>query len=86
MIKVLTCKPVKALKLALTFSNGDSGVFDASSYLAGKHVSLLEPLQKSEYFQRCFIDAGALCWPNGWDLSAQRVSEPTTVLEPHGVA
>ena len=86
MIKVLTCKPVKALKLASTFSNGDSGVFDASSYLAEKHGSLLEPVHKSEYFQRCFIDAGALCWPNGWDLSAQRVSEPTTVLEPHGVA
>ena len=86
MIKVLTCKPVKALKLALTFSNGDSGVFDASSYLAEKHGSLLEPLHKSEYFQRCFIDAAALCWPNGWDLSAQRILEPTTVLEPHEVA
>ena len=86
MIKVLTCKPVKALKLASTFSNGDSGVFDASSYLAEKHGSLLEPVHKSEYFQRCFINAGALCWPNGLDLSVQRVLEPTTVLEPHGVA
>ena len=85
MIKVLTCKPIDAFKLVLTFSNGDSGVFDAASYLAEKQGSLLKPLQESEYFQRCFIDAGALCWPNGLELSAQRVLELTTVLEPHGV-
>ena len=83
MIKVLTCKPLDAFKLALTFSNGDSGVFDAAAYLSVKHGSLLEPLKKAEYFQSCFIDAGALCWPNGLELSAQRMLELTTVFEPH---
>ena len=83
MIKVLTCKSVDAFKLALTFSNGDRGVFDGAAYLAEKHGSLLEPLKKAEYFQRCFIDAGALCWPNGLELSAQRMLELTTVFEPH---
>lgn len=83
MIKVLTCKPIETFKLALTFSNGENGVFDATAYLTEKHGSLLEPLKKAEYFQRCFIDAGALCWPNGLELSAQRVLELTTVFEPH---
>ena len=83
MIKVLTCKPLEAFKLSLTFSNGESGVFDAVAYLSEKQGPLLEPLKKAEYFQSCFIDAGALCWPNGLELSAQRVLELTTVFEPH---
>ena len=83
MIKVLTCTHVEHFKLALTFSNGESGVFDATSYLSEKQGSLLEPLRTDSYFQRCFIDAGALCWPNGLELSAQRVLELTTVFETH---
>lgn len=83
MIKVLTCQVVDAFKLALTFSNGESGVFDATPYLAEKQGRLLEPLRTAAYFQSCFIDAGALCWPNGLELSAQRVLELTTVFEPH---
>ena len=83
MIKVLTCTPAEHFKLALTFSNGESGVFDAASYLAEKNGSLLEPLRGDTYFQRCFIDAGALCWPNGLELSAQRVLELTTVPATH---
>jgi hypothetical protein len=83
VIKVLTCKPVADFKLALTFSNGERGVLDASIYLSEKQGSLLEPLKTISYFQSCFIDAGALCWPNGLELSAQRVLELTTVFEPH---
>jgi Protein of unknown function (DUF2442) len=83
VIKVLTCTPVADFKLALTFSNGENGVFDAATYLSEKQGSLLEPLKTISYFQRCFIDAGALCWPNGLELSAQRVLELTTVFEPH---
>ena len=83
MIKVLTCKTAEPFKLALTFSNGERGVFNATAYLLEKHGPLLEPLKKAEYFQSCFIDAGALCWPNGLELSAQRVLELTTVFEPH---
>ena len=83
VIKVLTCKPVADFKLALTFSNGESGVLDASIYLSKKQGSLLEPLKTSSYFQSCFVDAGALCWPNGLELSAQRVLELTTVFESH---
>ena len=83
MIKVLTCKPLVAFKLALTFSSGETGVFDATAYLSEKQGPLLEPLKSAAYFQNCFIDAGALCWPNGLELSAQRVLELTTVFEVH---
>ncbi|MGL1833463.1 hypothetical protein ACKVEX_07640 [Rhodocyclaceae bacterium SMB388] len=36
---------------------------------------MLETLRDPVYFRRAFIDAGALCWPNGLELSAARVHE-----------
>ncbi|MGD9583290.1 MAG: hypothetical protein AB7V26_06425 [Lysobacterales bacterium] len=29
------------------------------------------PLGDPDFFARCFIEAGALAWPNGFDLSAE---------------
>jgi len=29
------------------------------------------PLRDPQFFARCFIEAGALAWPNGFDLSAE---------------
>ena len=83
MIKVLTCQSIAAFTLELKFSNGESGVFDAKNYLAEKRGSLLEALRDASFFQRCFIDAGALCWPNGLELSGQRVFELSKLLETH---
>ena len=83
VIKVLTCKSTADFSLSLKFSNGDSGVFDYKAYLAEKQGVLLEPLKDAAYFQRCFVDAGALCWPNGLELSGQRVFELSTLLQTH---
>ena len=83
MIKVLTCKPTADFSVSLKFSNGKVGVFDAKAYLAEKRGVLLEPLKDAVYFQRCFVDAGALCWPNGLELSGQRVLELSKVLAAH---
>ena len=83
VIKVLTSKSTAPFTLELTFSNSETGVFDATSYLAEKSGSLLTPLKTAAYFERCFVDAGALCWPNGLELSGQRVLELSTVLETH---
>ena len=83
MIKALTCKPTADFSLSLKFSNGEIGVFDAKAYLAERRGVLLEPLKDAVYFQRCFVDAGALCWPNGLELSGQRVFELSTVLQTH---
>ena len=83
ILKVLTSKPIAPFTMELTFSNGEAGVFDATSYLTEKSGSLLTPLKTAAYFERCFVDAGALCWPNGLELSGQRVFELSTVLETH---
>ena len=83
MIKILTCQAIAAFTLELKFSNGESGVFDAKNYLAEKRGSLLDALRDASFFQRCFIDAGALCWPNGLELSGQRVFELSRILAAH---
>jgi hypothetical protein len=83
VIKVLTRKPTADFCLSLKFSNGENGVFDARAYLEETRGALLEPLKDATYFPRCFVDAGALCWPTGLELSGQRVFELSTLLQTH---
>lgn len=75
MIKVLHQKSVGHFQLELSFSDGSHSVFDATDYLAHRSGPMLEPLRDASYFNRCFIEAGALCWPNGLELSPSRVKE-----------
>jgi hypothetical protein len=42
---------------------------------------LLEPLRDEAYFRRLFIDAGALCWPNGLELAPARLYESCLALD-----
>lgn len=74
MIKVIEARYLTDFQVALKFSNGKEGTFDGHLLLA-RSGSLLEPLRNENYFQRLFIDAGALCWPNGLELSPSRVYE-----------
>lgn len=60
----------------LTFADGTEGVFDLASYLANRTGPLLDALREEDYAKRAFIDAGALCWPNGLEISARRLVEP----------
>ena len=75
MIKVLNADLTDAFKLNLDFSDHTHGVFDAGAYLANRSGPLLDKLRESAYFRRFFIDAGALCWPNGLEISPTRLRE-----------
>jgi hypothetical protein len=75
VIKLLDVKPISAHRLELTFSDHSHGIFDGESYLSSRQGPLLENLRDPAYFARCFVDAGALCWPNGLELSAARLHE-----------
>ena len=75
MIKVLNANLTDAFKLDLNFSDHTHGVFDASAYLANRSGPLLDKLREPTYFKRFFIDAGALCWPNGLEISPARLRE-----------
>ena len=75
MIKMLAVKPLKAHALELSFSDHTQGIFDSAKYLATRQGELLEALRDPAYFACCFVEAGALCWPNGLELSATRLHE-----------
>lgn len=81
VIKVLPCKFTADFSLSLKFWNGGNGVFDAKAYPAEKRGISLVPLKDAAYFQRCVVDAGELCWPNGLELSGQQVFELSTELQ-----
>ena len=66
-------------QVSLRFSDGKEGVFDGRELLK-RSGSLLEPLRDEAYFKRVFIDAGALSWPNGLELSPVRLHETCRVL------
>ena len=79
MIKVLHARLADTFKLEIDFSDHTQGVFDAGTYLSTRSGPLLDALRESAYFQRFFIDAGALCWPNGLEISPARLHELCTV-------
>lgn len=84
MIKVLDAKPIGDFRLRLEFSDSTAGIFDGRELLA-KSGSLLEPLRDPAYFARAFVDAGGLCWPNGLELSPQRLRAMVAIEELHPV-
>ena len=73
MIKLLIAKPAGDFQIEMEFSDSSTALFDGKSYLATRQGPLLDGLRDAAYFNRFFIDAGALCWPNGLELSAARL-------------
>ena len=74
MIKLIQATPQSGFTLKLVFSDNSWGELDfkPTLQLTG---SLLEPLRDPMYFSRCFIDMGALCWPNGLELGAESLRQ-----------
>ncbi len=68
MIKLIAISPAGPAELDLTFSDGSSGRWSAAELLQRDTV-LTRPLMEADYFARAFIEAGALAWPNGLELS-----------------
>ncbi len=83
MIKLIEARYLGDFQVALNFSNGQEGIFDGHALLQ-RSGPLLEPLRTEQYFKRLFVDAGALCWPNGLELSPARLYESCKKLEAAG--
>jgi len=78
VIKVLNASLNENFNLELDFSDHTHGVFDANAYLASRSGPLLDKLRDPAYLKRFFIDSGALCWPNGLEISPTRLRELCT--------
>ena len=83
MIKLIGLEPTGDSELELRFSDGSHGVWSAAELIARDTV-LTRPLAEATYFRRAFLEAGALAWPNGLELSAEslhrRLAEAGTLV------
>jgi hypothetical protein len=78
MTKILSATHLSGRRIELSFSDGVTGVWDGDALLA-RTGPLLVPLRDQAFFERFFIDAGALCWPHGLELSPDRLREQVRV-------
>lgn len=69
MVKLTAIVNKGDMRLLLRFSDGSWGTCDFASLIAAG-TEMTKPLQDPAFFSRCFIELGALAWPNGFDLSA----------------
>jgi len=53
-------------RLKLWFTDGRAGEWDFSE-LATRGKPVTEPFRDPAYFDRVFLEFGALTWPNGYD-------------------
>ena len=74
MIKVIEAKYVGGFQVSLLFSDGAEGHFNGRELLQ-RSGPMLDALRDESFFRRVFIDAGALCWPNGLELSPTKLRE-----------
>lgn len=69
MIKLTAVTHDGGHRLRLTFSDGSWGVFDFTTFIDAD-TPMTAPLGDAKFFASYFLELGALCWPNGFDLSA----------------
>ena len=74
LIKILKADFLGSFTMKLSFSDGKVGLLDGRLLLQ-RNGSLLEPLHDESYFRRHFIEAGALNWPNGLELSPAKLHQ-----------
>lgn len=68
MIKLVQIRLAGDAEIDLTFSDGATARWSAADLIA-RNTELTAPLADPAYFARVFIEAGALAWPNGLELS-----------------
>lgn len=74
MIKLVAASTHGDHRLKLTFSDGSWGVYDFGHFISAA-TPMTMPLGDDAFFESYFIELGALCWPNGFDLSASSLQQ-----------
>jgi hypothetical protein len=68
MIKIVQADFVQDKVIRLAFSDGTGGDYDLAPLIA-RETEMVKPMEDAAFFQRFFLELGALCWPNGFELS-----------------
>jgi hypothetical protein len=69
MIKIVRATVLDDHQIRLEFSDGSFGDYDLAELVA-RNTEMVRPLAKPAFFTSFFLELGALCWPNGLELSA----------------
>jgi hypothetical protein len=69
MIKVVRAEIKSNYLVQLEFSDGTSGDYDVTE-LVRQDTEMVRPLKNPAFFADFFLELGALCWRNGFELSA----------------
>lgn len=56
-------------RLAVTFNDGSTGIVDVSGLVHGPDAGVFEALRDHVFFEKAYLDYGAVTWPNGADLA-----------------
>ena len=72
MIKILKADYLHDKVIRLEFSDGTQGDYDLQP-LIEQGTEMVAPLANDAFFRQFFLELGALCWPNGFDLSARGI-------------
>lgn len=68
MIKIIQAHYVRQRILRLHFSDNAFGDYDLQAII-DRQTELVMALNDDGYFKQFFLELGALCWPNGLELS-----------------
>jgi hypothetical protein len=66
LVRIRRFRRLGPYRLKLWFTDGEAGEWDFSE-LAKDQGPMVEPFQDPAYFDRAFLEFGALTWPNGFD-------------------
>ncbi len=79
MIKIIRAEYLRQKIVRVYFSDHSWGDYDLQP-LIDRQTELVLPLNDDAYFQQFFLELGALCWPNGLELSPRSIHKK---LEEH---
>ncbi len=74
MIKIIKAESINNRTIHLFFSDGAEARLDFG-WVLERHTALTEQLNDPKFFGSFFLELGALCWPNGLELSPASLYE-----------
>ena len=74
MIKIVKADLLRDRLVRLEFSDGTMGDYDLQPLIA-RGTEVVTPLESDVFFQQFFLELGALCWPNGFELSGGGIQQ-----------
>jgi hypothetical protein len=72
-------------KLTVKFADGSSGCVDLSAYFAHPK-GLASEIVKGQFFDKCFLESGALAWPNGLEFCPDALKQKLISTKKHRAA